>query len=80
LFCCPDFLKRHKKERNLIKRYTLSLVYICEYFNISLAAFFDEGTDNPVKVKELLAEAKGLDGDSLDLLIGTAKKMKSSKR
>ena len=52
------------------------LTYICEYFKISLAEFFDEGTENPLKVKELLAEIKGLDGDSLDLLIGTAKKMK----
>ena len=55
------------------------LTYICEYFNISLAEFFDEGTESPLKVKELLSEVKGLDGDSLDLLIGTAKKMKGKK-
>ena len=52
------------------------LTYICEYFGITLSAFFDEGTEQPVKVKELLDEVKGLDADSLDLLIGTAKKMK----
>ena len=56
------------------------LVYICEYFNISLAEFFDEGMESPLKVKELLTEVKGLDGDSLDLLIGTAKKMKGQKK
>jgi transcriptional regulator with XRE-family HTH domain len=55
------------------------LVYICEYFNISLAEFFDEGIEQPVKVNELLAETKGLDADSLDLLIGTARKMKGKK-
>ena len=52
------------------------LVYICEYFNITLAEFFDEEMEQPVKLKELVTEAKGLDADSLDLLIGTAKKMK----
>ena len=56
------------------------LTYICEYFNISLAEFFDEETEQPLKVKELLAETKGLDADSLDLLIGTAKKMKAQKK
>jgi len=55
------------------------LTYICEYFNISLAEFFDEGTESPLKIKELLSEVKGLDNDSLDLLIGTAKKMKGKK-
>ena len=52
------------------------LTYICEYFRITLGDFFDEGTEHPVKVNELIAEVKGLDADSLDLLIGTAKKMK----
>ena len=52
------------------------LTFICEYFGITLGEFFDEGTEQPLKVKELLAEVKGLDADSLDLLIGTARKMK----
>ena len=56
------------------------LVFICEYFGISLAEFFDDGSESPLKVKELLTEVKGLDGDSLDLLIGTAKKMKGQKK
>ena len=55
------------------------LTYICEYFNISLAEFFDEGTEQPLKIKELLEAIKELDADSLDLLIGTAKKMKGKK-
>jgi len=55
------------------------LVFICEYFNISLGEFFDEETENPPKIKELLEEVKGLDADTLDLLIGTAKKMKGKK-
>jgi len=56
------------------------LVYVCDYFHITLAEFFDEGTEQPLKVKELLAEVKGLDSDSLDLLIGTAKKMKGKSK
>jgi hypothetical protein len=44
-----------------------------------MAEFFDEGTQQPLKVKSLLDEIKGLDADSLDLLIGTAKKMKGKK-
>jgi len=56
------------------------LVYICEYFNITLAEFFDEGTEQPLKVKALLTEVKVLDDDSLDLLIGTAKKMNGQKK
>ena len=56
------------------------LVYICEYFEIGLSEFFDEGTEAPLKVKELLTEVKGLDNDSLDLLIGTAKKMSGKKK
>jgi len=56
------------------------LVYISEYFGITLSEFFDEGTENPIKVKVLLDEVKRLDGDSLDLLIGTAKKMKNQKK
>lgn len=52
------------------------LTYICEYFRITLGEFFDEGVEQPLKLKELIGEAKELDDDSLDLLIGTARKMK----
>jgi transcriptional regulator with XRE-family HTH domain len=56
------------------------LVYICEYFDISLAEFFDVSTEQPLKVKELLAEVKGLDSESLDLLINTAKKINGQRK
>jgi len=56
------------------------LVYICEYFNITLAEFFDEETEHPLEIKTLIDEVKGLDGDSLELLIGTAKKMNNKKK
>ena len=51
------------------------LIYICEYFNISLSSFFDEDTEHPLKVKELLEEVNRLDAHSLDLLIGMARKI-----
>ena len=56
------------------------LDYICEYFNITLAEFFDEGTESPLQVKNLIDEVKGLDGDSIEILIATAKKMKGQKK
>ena len=53
--------------------------YICDYLKISPKDFFDEGTEQPLKVKELLEEVNRLDADTLDLLIATAKKMKGKK-
>ena len=53
--------------------------YICEYFGITMAEFFDDGTTHPLQVKALLEEIRGLDSDSLELLTGTAKKMRGKK-
>jgi len=56
------------------------LTYICEYFNMTLAEFFDEETQHPIQIKALLEEVKALDADSLDLLIATAKKINGKKK
>ena len=56
------------------------LVFICEYFGITMAEFFDDGTAHPLQVKALLEEVRGLDSDSLELLTGTAKKMRGKNK
>ena len=56
------------------------LVYVCDYFNLTLAEFFDEGTNNPLQIKELHEAAKKLDTDSLNLLIETARKINGNKK
>ena len=56
------------------------LVYICEYFGVTMGEFFDDDTPKLLQVKTLLEEIKGLDEDSLNLLIGTAKKMNGKKK
>lgn len=52
------------------------LFYICEYFGITPQEFFDEGNSNPERLKEIIAEAKSLDDESLGYLLGIIKKMK----
>lgn len=44
--------------------------YICEYLNISPAAFFDTNAQNPEKLDCLVADLKQLDDTQLDT-IGT---------
>ena len=50
--------------------------YICEYLGIRPNEFFDEDSANPVKLKELIAAAKGLTNTQMDILIALAKDMK----
>lgn len=51
------------------------LIFICDYFGISLSEFFDKGIEFPMQTKILLEEAKKLDAHSLDLLIALAQKI-----
>lgn len=50
--------------------------YICEYFGITPAEFFDTESQNPTKEKELLKLLKGLDSKQLDNLIALVKEIK----
>lgn len=52
------------------------LFYICEYFNISPAEFFDTNIHNPVKVRELIKSTYGLNTEQLDHLISIIKDLK----
>lgn len=42
--------------------------YICEYLNISPSDFFDEGNDNPEKLRALISDLKHLDDEQLDTI------------
>ncbi len=46
--------------------------YICEYFGITPAEFFDTLSTNPEKLNELCNLAKGLSNEQLDILIAVA--------
>ena len=48
------------------------LLYICEYFGITPAEFFDTLSTNPEKLNELCNLAKGLSNEQLDILIAVA--------
>ena len=50
--------------------------YICEYFGITPAEFFDTESQNPNMEKELLKLLKGLDSKQLENLIALVKEIK----
>lgn len=52
------------------------IFYICDYFKITPAQFFDMETANPTKANELLAAAKHLSDGQLDNLIAIAEDMR----
>ncbi len=49
------------------------LIYICDYFGISLFEFFDTGNTNPQKLNELLDAAKHLSDEQLDNVLAIVK-------
>ena len=50
--------------------------YICEYLDVTPSEFFDAGSQNPSKEKELLEAVKGLNNEQLSNLITLAKGLK----
>ena len=54
-----------------------TLYYICEYFGITPAEFFDGESENPGLLGELTGELKKLDTPSLENMLGIAKKLNS---
>lgn len=55
-------------------------LYICEYFGITAQEFFDEGSDDPATLKELIADLKRLDEKSLSHIAGLAKELADKRR
>lgn len=52
------------------------LLYMCDYFGITPAEFFDENGTEIIKQKELRNETETLSVDDLNLLIEIAKRLK----
>lgn len=46
--------------------------YICEYFGITPAEFFDVSSTDPNKTNKLMEAAKSLDSTQIDMLINIA--------
>jgi len=54
------------------------LFYICEYFEVSLKDFFDEGTKNTALFNELMKEAKELNPKALEHCLGLIRELKEN--
>lgn len=50
--------------------------YICDFLGITPSEFFDTTSSDPVRERELLAAAKGLNQEQLNTLIAVAKGLK----
>lgn len=56
-----------------------SFFYICEFLDITPQEFFDKDNANPPMLKELIAEAKKLDCQSLSHILGIMKALNKNK-
>ena len=50
-------------------------LYMCEYFGITLAEFFDEKIDAPIRLAGINEILRELDESDLDLILTTAKRL-----
>ena len=50
-------------------------LYICEYFNITPKEFFDDESEHPIILDEIIFECKKLDKKSLDGLLTVIQSM-----
>ena len=53
--------------------------YICEYLKVTPQEFFDEGNVHPEALQTFIAEAKKLDSQSLEYILGIMKKLNNTK-
>lgn len=53
--------------------------YICEYLGVTPQEFFDEGNTYPETLKEFIAEARQLDPQSMQYILGIMKELNSRK-
>lgn len=51
-------------------------LYICEYFKITPQEFFDEGSEHPQLIQDIVKESKKLNKQSLESLLTIVKNMK----
>ena len=57
-----------------------SFFYICEYLGVTPQEFFDEGNTYPETLKEFIAEARQLDPQSMQYILGIMKELNSRKQ
>jgi len=55
------------------------LFYICEYFGITPQQFFDEGSQYPAELAELVDDLKKLDKKSLEHIAGLVRELANRK-
>ena len=53
--------------------------YICEYLDVSLSEFFDDGNTSPGILKELTTELKSLNKNALESLLGFVREAQEKK-
>ena len=53
--------------------------YICEYLGVTPQEFFDEENPAPEALRTLTAEAKKLDSQSMEYILGIMKKLNNAK-
>ena len=56
-----------------------SFFYICEYLGVTPQEFFDEGNSCPVRLRELLDEAKRLDDNALVHLLALMRELNAGR-
>lgn len=53
--------------------------YICEYFGVTPAEFFDDGSSYPIEYREIMADIKKLSREDLKLVTTIIKKINGQK-
>ena len=53
--------------------------YICEYLDVTPQEFFDEGNAHPEALQAFIAEAKKLDSQALEYILGIMRKLNDTK-
>ncbi len=53
--------------------------YICDFLGVTPQEFFDEGNPYPEALQELMAEAKKLDAESTNYILGIMRKLNNTK-
>ena len=56
-----------------------SFFYICEYLGVTPQEFFDEGNACPVRLRELMDEAKHLDDNALGHLLALMRELNAGR-
>lgn len=56
-----------------------SFFYICEYLGVTPQEFFDEVNANPEALKEFIAQARQLDSQSFEYILGIMKELNTKR-